>query len=147
MDRLRHLAPKMRALLLAAMALCIGVRVLTPAGFMPSFGQSTLAIVPCPDSDGASLTRFAHRLPAMAMSTVALLHVDHRTRDDSEMPFHHQSCPYAAAASLAGVIGGFAVILAILAINRPPPSSRALPVLRRQSTRDRPPLRGPPLSV
>ena len=144
MDSLRHLAPKLRALMLIALALCLGVRLLTPAGFMPSIERGTLSIVPCPDGDGANLARFASALPSPAMTR---LHADHGKQGGKDMPFHHQSCPYAAAASLAGLVGGLTVVLAIVGGLLLPHNARALPALFRQSTRDRPPLRAPPFAT
>ena len=145
MERLRHLAPATRALLIAALALCLGVRVLTPAGFMPAVERGALTIVVCPDGDGAGLARMAVGVPAMAMPHVATSqgHDDHH--GNGETPFHHQSCPYAAAASLAGLVGNVAVVLAVLLIPLLVPRARSLPALRRAAARERPPLRGPPI--
>lgn len=58
------------------------MRLLTPAGFMPSFGEGQVRIVLCDDAG----TRIA-----------APVHQGHHGKSDS--PKHRQSCPYAAAAA------------------------------------------------
>jgi hypothetical protein len=129
--------------------LCLGVRVLTPPGFMPSFPTGALAIVPCPDAGGATAVAPApppihHHMAGMAMpdtATAAPVH-DH---EGGKNAFHHQSCPYAAAASLSALDLGTFVVAILALIAAVPPLTRALPAFGRRATRDRPPAQGPPL--
>jgi hypothetical protein len=143
-NRLRRFHPSIRLLLAAMLALCLGVRVLTPAGFMPSFATGSLAIVPCPDAGGAEPVQpmpAMHHMDGMAMPDMGTPAPVHDHGKDS---FHHQSCPYASAASLSAldldvVIFAFVALFAML-----PPLARALPAFRRRARRDRPPAQAPP---
>jgi hypothetical protein len=143
-NRLRRFHLPIRLLLAALLALCVGVRLLTPAGFMPSFASGSLAIVPCPDAEGAPPDPPApvmHHMDGMAMAdtvTPAPVH------DHGRNPFHHQSCPYASAASLAGLDFAGVTLALVVLVAVLPPLSPALPVFRRRATRDRPPAQGPP---
>jgi hypothetical protein len=106
-------------------ALLLALRCLAPAGFMPAFDHGVVTIVACPDADGAVPSGMHHG-------------GDHKSL--------HQPCPYASAASL-GALGPdwtpllqvliFAVALLLL--------GRTFLFVERHATRDRPPLRGPPL--
>lgn len=145
MIRVRRPRLPTRFLVAALLALCLGVRLLTPAGFMPSFAGGSLAIVPCPDAEGATPVppppmAMAH-MHGMAMPGMVMTEPVH---DHGKKGFH-QSCPYAAAASLTGLdaAGNVVVLLALLAIL--PPLTRALRAFGRRATRDRPPSQGPPL--
>ena len=148
-NRLRCCRLNARLLLTTVLALCLGVRLLTPAGFMPSFAGGSLAIVPCPDAEGAPpvprMTAMADMagmdMHAMAMPGPGPVH-DHGHGNEA---FHHPSCPYAAAASLAGLGLGIVVLAAPAALAAMAPPARALPEFRRPATRDRPPAQGPPL--
>ena len=142
----RHLTPSMRLLLAAVLALCLGVRLLTPAGFMPAFAGGALTIVPCPDAEGAPPFAPKPAMADMAMPGHAMAARGGHAHDYAGKDvFHHQPCPYAAAASLTGLDTGFAALAALVAMAVLPPLARALPHYRRQATRERPPLRGPPL--
>ena len=147
MSRLRRIHPSIRLLLAAVLALCLGVRVLTPAGFMPSFATGSLAIVPCPAAEGAPPVQpmpAMHHMDGMAMPDMVAPAPAH---DHGKDGFHHQSCPYASAASLAGLdLGGIVVALVVL-IAVLPPLSPALRVFRLRATRERPPAQGPPLPL
>jgi hypothetical protein len=82
-----------------------------------------------------------HHMDGMAMAGMAAAAPAH---NHDKNPFHHQSCPYAAAASLAGLdFAGMALALVVL-IAALPPLARALSEFRRRATRDRPPAQGPP---
>jgi hypothetical protein len=145
-NRLRRFHPPIRLLLAAVLALCLGVRVLTPAGFMPSFAAGSVAIVPCPDAEGAP--------PSPAMGPVAMAHMAHMAMPPAATPapahdhgkngFHHPSCPYASAASQAGLDFGVIALASVVLLAVLQPRSPALPVFRRRATRDRPPAQGPP---
>jgi hypothetical protein len=143
-NRLRRFRPSIQLLLAAVLALCLGVRVLTPTGFMPSFATGSLAIVPCPDAEGAPSAPpppVMHHVDGMATADLARPAPVH---DHDKNTFHHQSCPYASAASLAGLdLGGDALALFVL-VAILPPRAHALAVFRRRATRDRPPAQGPP---
>lgn len=113
-----------RAMLSAVMALALALRLLSPAGFMPSFAGGALTIVVCPDSG------LHERMVGQ--------HHDHGKT-------HQQPCPYAAAAS-AGSLPTDAS--AISASNAPPIAARpaiVVTALLGDRTRDRPPATGPPL--
>jgi hypothetical protein len=146
-NRLRRFHPHIRLLLAAVLALCLGVRVLTPAGFMPSLANGSLAIVPCPDAEGAP--------PIAAPAPMTMSHTGHMAMPPGAMPervhdhrtnaFHHPACPYASAASLAGLDPGLVVLAVVALFAILPPLAWALPVFRRRATRDRPPAQAPPL--
>ncbi len=141
MIRPRRLGTSTRFVLVAFLALCLGVRLLTPAGFMPSFADGTLAIIQCPDADGA----LPSAAPVMRMAGMPMPGMAMPASDDHRHDGIHQLCPYAQAASLAGIDPG----IAMLAILRPrpvlPPLAAPMPIIRRHPTRDRPPAQGPPL--
>jgi len=152
-NRLRRFPATVRLLLAAVLALCLAVRVLTPAGFMPSFATGSLAIVPCPDAEGAAPFAPApplppmpamHHMVGMAMPPMAMAEPAH---DHGKNGFHHQSCPYAAAASLNGLDLGVVLLAFLATLAAVPPLARALPAIRRHATRDRPPAQGPPQPV
>jgi hypothetical protein len=140
-NRLRRLAPSTRLLLATVLALWLGVRLLTPAGFMPSFAGGTVAIVECPGADGAPAATAMPDMAGMDMSGMAV--AEHG--DVSGKHGFHQSCPYAPASSLAGLVTGFAVFAVVLLLAALPPAARALLAVRRHATRERPPAQGPPL--
>ena len=131
-------------LLAAVLALCLAVRVLTPPGFMPSFASGALAVVPCPDAAGAPpVAPPMHHMAGMAMphiATAAPVH-DHESGKNA---FHHQTCPYAAAASLSGLDVGVLVVAVLVLLAAVPALTRALPAFTRRATRERPPAQGPP---
>jgi hypothetical protein len=138
-----------RLLLAGLLALCLGVRLLTPPGFMPSFANGSLALVECPGAR-ASLpappppaAMSAHHLRAgMAMARSATPEPVH----DHDNGFHRQSCPFAAMATPA-LIDAPLVVLTALAPVALPPLALALPIYRLQVTRDRPPSQGPPPAI
>jgi hypothetical protein len=114
-------------------ALWLGVHLLTPTGFMPSFAGGRVMIVDCPGYDQPAI----ERPMAMAMPM-------------GKVPHHpggnfHQACPYAAASSLAGLDSAGAPLLAPHPPETLPPPARALQPVRLLPRRDLPPSRGPPL--
>ena len=145
-NRLRRFRAPVGVLLSAVLALCLAVRVLTPPGFMPSFATGALAIVPCPDAEGAPPAvpiPPLHHMAGMAMPHTAVAEPIHN-HEGGKNAFH-QSCPYAAAASLSGLDLGVLVLALLAALAAAPPSVRALVALCCRATRDRPPSQGPPL--
>ena len=146
MNRLRRARLSTRLLLAALLALCLGVRLLTPAGFMPSFADGALTIVPCPDATGSPPPAAMPAMHEMAMDGMAMaMPVPVHEHDRSKDGFHHPSCPYASAASLVGIDPGIAVLAILILLSALPPLAPALPAFRRQARRERPPSRGPPL--
>ena len=129
-----------RLLLAAVLAMWLGVRLLTPAGFMPSFAGGALAIVECPEADGA---------PPMAMPDMLGMEVPGMAMPDAGHDHgkngFHQLCPYAQAASLAGIDPGVAIVALLILLAALSPLARALLAFPRRATRDRPPSQGPPL--
>ena len=71
-----------RACWAVAFALLVAMRLLTPAGFMPAWGDSQVRIILCDDS-GTQIDAATH----------------HAHQGKSEGSKHHQSCPYAAASA------------------------------------------------
>jgi hypothetical protein len=113
-----------RALVGAALALLIAVRLLSPPGFMPSFDHGALTIVSCPDFEPAQSPLGHHH-------------------GKSGKP--HQPCPYASASALgAADVQAFAIAAMLLAgaallLGR---ACASPPASRRYC---RPPSRGPPI--
>ena len=135
-------------MLAAILALWLGVRLLTPAGFMPSFANGSLAIVECPEADGAPPMA---AMPGMDMGAMDMAGMDMPgmampdTGHDHGKNGFHQLCPYAQAASLAGIDPGVAAIAPLVLLAALAPLARALLAISRRATRDRPPSQGPPL--
>jgi hypothetical protein len=142
--RVRHLAPTTRLLLAAVLALWLAVRLLTPAGFMPSFAGGALAIVECPEADSAPPAIAMPEMPGMDMSMPGMTMPDGHDGHGGKATFH-QSCPYAPAGSIVGLAAGFAVFAVLFLVSALPPQARALLAIRAHATRDRPPSQGPPL--
>ena len=121
---LRGTSRAFRAAFALFIALVLAARLLTPAGFMPSFEHGEVTIVACPDYQ-----------PDAPMA-------QHHHGDPKKL---HQPCPYAAgsaAGTLASDFIGFAAALIFGAVAL---FGRSFRYLERHRTRDRPPLRGPPL--
>jgi hypothetical protein len=140
-NRARRSLSSIRLLLAALLALWLGVRLLTPAGFMPFFADGSLAIVECPEADGAPPAAAMPDMPGMDMPGMAMPGGGHH---DGKAGFH-QLCPYAQAASLAGVDPGAVVLALLILLSAMQRAARTLSALARPATRDRPPARGPPL--
>jgi hypothetical protein len=106
--------------------LIFAVRLLTPAGFMPAFEHGTVTIVACPDGDvGAAPTSHHHHGQPKKL---------------------HQPCPYASASSQAWLGSDFTPLLAgMFAVGLAVLLGRPFLFLERSRTRERPPLRAPPL--
>lgn len=107
-------------------AVALALRLLSPAGFMPAFDHGTLTIVACPDFEPTAAPMAHH-------------HHGGAKKD-------HQPCPYAAGAA-AGTLADvflFAAALLFAAILR---LGRTFEFLSKHRARERPPLRGPPLTA
>jgi hypothetical protein len=104
----------------ALFAMLLGLRLLSPVGFMPSFEHGTVTIVACPDAGFA---------PA---------HHDH------DKPKAGQPCPYAAVPALGALATlAFAILLvAIFAVAWLVTATAQRPSI---PCRLRPPATGPPL--
>ena len=106
------------------LALLLGARLLSPAGFMPSFEHGSVTIVACPDYDPPS--SMAHHRPAPMKSQ------------------HH--CPYATG-SAAAVPIAVAILAALLIAGTAVLLGRTYRFVERHRLFERPPLRGPPIPV
>jgi hypothetical protein len=138
MSRMRRIAPFTRFLLTVLFTLCVGVRLLTPIGFMPSFAGGSLAIVECPVALGAPAPA---EMPGMDMPGKAMPH-GHQ-HDESKV--FHQPCPYAEAASLAGLEFHSTLVALLVLFAALAPLARVMLAVSRRATRERPPSQGPPL--
>ena len=107
--------------------LLLAVRLLTPAGFMPSFDRGTMTIVACPDGDAAAVPMSAH-------------HGGHSKK-------LHQPCPYASASGLGSLAPDLPFLVSVLVLAAALLLGRTYLFLERHRAHERPPLRGPPLAV
>lgn len=113
-----------RALWSALLALVLGLRLVTPTGFMPVFDRGQLSVIPC---DGT--------LHGVAGS---MTHGAHHGGKDA-----HQSCPYAAGAAPALLpVDGFAGL--DLVPIAPVTIGAFAALLIERGGHDRPPATGPP---
>lgn len=114
-----------RSICAALLALLLAVRLLAPAGFMPSFDHGAVTIVACPDADSGAAPMAAHH--------------------DGHSKKLHQPCVYASASGLGSLSPdlplpvGVAVFAAALLLGR------TFLFLERNRNFERPPLRGPPI--
>lgn len=114
-----------RAVWAMMLALVLAMRLVTPAGFMPSFNQGRLTVVECPGSGP---------MPMMPMSGM-----DHSQKKVC------QSCPHATATG-AGLVDGQPLLLAattFATVSHSIASAFALSLRRGQH--ERPPAIGPPI--
>lgn len=116
-----------RPICAALLALLIGVRLLAPAGFMPSFDHGAVTIVACPDADGAGAPMAAH-------------HEGHSKK-------LHQLCPYASASGQGSLAPEAPLPVAVALVAAVLLLGRTFAVPERRRSHERPPLRGPPLPV
>jgi hypothetical protein len=114
-----------RSICAALLALLMAVRLLAPAGFMPSFDHGAVTIVACPDADGAGAPMAAH-------------HEGHSKK-------LHQPCPYASASGQGSLAPDAPLLVAVVLLAAVLLVGRMFPVLERRRSHERPPLRGPPL--
>ena len=114
-----------RALFGAAFAVLIAVRLLSPAGFMPSFDRAAVTIVACPDYDPPAMSPMAHH---------------HHGKSAK-----HQPCPYAAASGLGVADDWSFTLAAVLLVGAALLLGRATDYVEGDRRYRRPPLRGPPI--
>lgn len=112
-----------RSICAALLALLIGVRLLAPAGFMPSFDHGAVTIVVCPDADGAA---------------VPMHHDGHSKK-------LHQPCPYASAAGVGSTAPDVPLLIGALVLTAALLLGRTFLFLERHRAHERPHLRGPPI--
>ena len=106
-------------------ALVLAARLLSPAGFMPAFDRGSVAIVICPDAEPVAAGMAGHH--------------HHKPKQ------HHQPCPYAAASALVALANDLPLLAALLVVGLALLLGRPSSFPERHHTRDRPPLRGPPI--
>ena len=105
------------------LALLLALRLLSPAGFMPSFDHGAVTIVACPDGAVAPAKHDHHRSNAKL----------------------HQACPYAAASALGGLANEPPLLPALLIVGLALLLGRAFTFLEKQRDFERPHSRGPPI--
>ena len=106
------------------LGLLLALRLLSPAGFMPAFDHGSVAIVPCPDQPAPTSMAHHHHGPKKVQ----------------------QLCPYAAGNAPAAALE-LAFIAALLFAGRALLQGRIFRYAAIRRVRERPPLRGPPLSA
>jgi hypothetical protein len=105
----------------ALFAVLLAVRSLAPAGFMPAFDGGAVNIVACPDAAPAPMHH----------------HGEHKD--------FHQPCPYAAAGAVGTLGPDWLPFIAIAMFAAALLLGRTFLFIERHATRERPPLRGPPI--
>jgi hypothetical protein len=110
----------------ALLALLLAVRLLAPAGFMPSFDHGAVTIVACPDGDGG------------VVSAMAAHHEGHSKK-------LHQPCPYASASGLGALAPDLPFLAEVLVLTVALLLGRTFLFIERHRKYERPPLRGPPI--
>jgi hypothetical protein len=115
--------PLTRLAVAALFALLLAARSLAPAGFMPAFDHGAVTIVACPDAGGQAMS------------------VHHKGHHKSL----HQPCPYASAASLGALGPDWTPLLTVALFAMALRLGRTFLFVERQSRRERPPLRAPPI--
>ena len=115
-----------RSVCAALLALLLAVRLLAPAGFMPSFEHGAVTIVACPDADGGVVTPMSAH------------HNGHSKK-------FHQPCPYASASGLGSLSPDLPLLAGVLVLAAALLLGRTFLFIERHRTYERPPLRGPPI--
>ena len=118
-------SPLTRSIWGALLALLLAVRLLAPAGFMPSFEHGAVTIVACPDAEPGVAPMSGH-------------HHGHSKQ-------LHQPCPYASASGLGSLAAEMAPLIAVVILAVALLLGRTFLFIERSRTHERPPLRGPPL--
>ena len=124
MVRMRTAPASIRFAIAALFALLLALRSLAPAGFMPAFDVGAVTIVACPDA--------APAMPGM----------HHHPADHN---FAHHPCPYASAASLGALGPDWTPLLTAPFFAEVLLLGRTFQFVERQTARERPPSRGPPV--
>lgn len=109
----------------ALFALLLALRSLAPAGFMPAFDHGAVTMVACPGATPA--------MPGM------------HHQDPPNHNFAHHPCPYASAASLGALGPDWTPLLPVPFFAAVLLLGRTSLFIDRQTARERPPLRGPPI--
>ena len=117
----------MRASFAALFGLLLAIRLLAPAGFMPSFEHGAVTIVACPEATPGP--------PPMA---------GHQHRHSQTV---HQPCPYASASGLGALGADFVALLDVMVFAAALLLGRTFLFLERNSFHERPPTRGPPIAA
>jgi hypothetical protein len=112
------------------LALLLALRLLGSSGYMPAVDGGGLTIIVCPDAD----------LSAPLAMGIAHHHHGHGNAD-------HHICPYAAAAALGAVGPEWTPLVVLLSFAVALLLGRTFLFVERQSTRERPPARGPPIGA
>ncbi len=120
----------LRAFCGAIFALLLALRLLGATGYMPAIEHGRLAIVVCPDAD------------ISAPLAIGAAHHHH-----GKTPHAHEPCPYASASSLGASASDVTPLLDILIVGIALLLGRTLLFVERNSARERPPTRAPPLPV
>lgn len=107
------------------LGLLLAVRLLAPAGFMPTFDHGSVTIVVCPDASGGE--------PMVAH------HHDGHSR------LAHEHCPYASASGLSSLLPDLPVLAALMVLAAALLLGRTYRFIERNRAHERPPLRGPPI--
>jgi hypothetical protein len=114
-----------RTLSALVLALLLGLRLLSPAGFMPAFERGVVTIVACPDTLGAAAPAHHHDSP------------DRKTV--------HQPCPYAAASALGALPGQWVPAAALPGLAIVLLAAPSFAFVERHRANERPHPTGPPL--
>jgi hypothetical protein len=108
------------------LGLVLALRLVSPAGFMPSWESGRLVIAPCPDADPAAIVGHA-------------VHHGHGKAAKDRQP-----CPYASATSTSTIDSWLAPLLSALLFGAALVVGRTFLFIQRHR-QERPPLRGPPI--
>jgi hypothetical protein len=125
MSRMGTVSALARTACAALLALLLGLRLLSPAGFMPAFERGAVTIVACPD----------------ASVGIAPAHRNHPAGHKSL----HQPCPYAAASALGAIPDGWPSLLTLPAFAVALKLGRAFPFVELRRANERPHPTGPPI--
>lgn len=121
---MRNASAPIRTICAALLALLLAVRLLAPAGFMPSFDGGIVTLIVCPDADTGAAPMSAHH--------------------DGHSKKLHQPCPYASASGLGSLAPDLPLLVGALVLAAALLLGRTFLFLERHRTGERPPLRGPP---
>lgn len=126
MVRMGTIAASIRSrVALVLLALLLGLRLLSPAGFMPAFERGAITIVACPDANAVLVPAHHHHS------------ADHKAG--------HQPCPYAAASALGTVADGWTTPAAPPAFALALLLGRSFLFVEHRRAGERPHPTGPPL--
>lgn len=127
---LRRLISSHRGLAALLIACALALRVLVPAGFMPTVADGTLTVAIC--SGSGPMT--------MALAIPGLKHEAPDMQAQSPCAFADLALPWLGSADPIQLAAALAFILAIAIVATPP-------FRLRRERHTRPPLRGPPLTA